>query len=217
MKKLLVLLCASLMLILSACGANSDPSQTQKDPEWLLGETEGSSYVNKVVGFSASIPEGWSVASMRQISSLSAVPEDYLSRATSLEPDSQLFIFFCTKYAYGYVGQNPCIGITVSNQDALKPLLTDQKALDNYVEQNRASIEQQYKDTEATLSSEMGVQIGGYEYSVIHISANYNDTLLKQEMYILGVNDYILMITETYTDEADKAAADTFLETLKIN
>ncbi len=212
MKKLLLLLSILLVVTLCACGfggiGNTGPR--------LLGELDGDAYTNDVIGFSVTVPEGWNVAGVVQISRLFGGSADELNAASSLEPNSKMIIFYCMKYDLNYSDYNPGIGIEVSNQPSMMPLLTSEQALSDYVEQNRASLEQQYEDNEAELSYETGVKKGGNEYSVIHISADYNGMQLKQDMYITGVNGYVMMITQTYLDEADKSAADAFLESLTI-
>lgn len=216
MKKLLLLLCLLPVFMLCACGMNGSGSPGPAGSARLLGELNESAYTNNAIGFSAAVPEGWSVAGVVQLSRLSGGSVDYMNAATGLEPDSKMIIFFCSKYGLNYSGYNPGIGIEVSNQPSMMPLLTDEQALNDYIEQNREGLEQQYGDTEAKLTYETGVQIGGNEYSVIHISANYSGTQIMQDMYILGVNGYVMMITGTYSDEADKPAVKAFLESLTI-
>lgn len=220
MKKLLLLLCLLFIFTLCACATNNaqntseNPAPAQSASR-LVGEVKGNTYINNVIGFSATIPEGWSVPNFDQMSRMFGVSVNYLNNTTGLEPDSQAFIFFCSKYPYGTAGSNPGIGIQVSNQSSMMSLLSDEKALNEYIEQNRSSLEQQFGDKEAELSCETGVQKGSNKYSVIHISANFNGARLFQDMFLLGINDYAVMITKTYSDESDKPAADSFLESLK--
>lgn len=221
MKKPLLLLCVLFVFMLCACGTNSAQSsdgnsQPTQSSARLVGDIDGNTYINKVIGFSAAVPEGWNVASLQQMSRLFDVSVDYLNGAAGLEPDSQMFIFYCSKYSLVYNGPNPGIGVQVSNQSSMTPLLSSEQALNDYLEQNRSGIEQQFGDAEAKLSCDTGVQMGANKYSVIHISANYNGAQIMQDIYFLGVKGYVLMITETYSDISDKPAADSFLESLSV-
>ncbi len=216
MKKLFLLLCLLSIFTLCACAFNGPGNQGPAGSARLLGELDGSAYTNNVIGFSATVPEGWNVTGVVQMSRLFGGSAESLDEATSLGPESSMYIFYCSKYDLSYSGYNPGVGIEVSNQSAKKALLTGEQALSDYIEQSRESLKQQYKDTNASISYETGVKVAGNDYSVIHVNANYNGAQIMQDMYILGVNGYVMMITETYSNEDDKAAAHTFLESLKI-
>lgn len=193
-----------------------EPSQTE-EAVTLLGKVSGNLYVNEALGFSATIPEGWEAADEQAMSDLSGFSADYLKKATGLEANSQMYIFYCSKHGAYYSGLNANINIAVSNQPIIMLLLNSEDGLNTFLEQYRPLVEKLYDTDSIDVSGESGVKVGTREYVTIHIRGNINGTNIAQDQYFIGVKNYVIVLTFTYFDDTEKAVCDSFLERIKYD
>jgi hypothetical protein len=186
------------------------PAETEEQSGGLLGEVQGNMYVNKALGFSAAIPEGWEVATKQEMDALYGISTEYFEKTTELESGSQTYIFYCSKYGADDTGLNPNINVGISNQAETMAVIESEETFNIFLDQYKPMIESMY-GSEVDLKGERGLMINDKEYSVIHVSGDLNGTHLWQDQYFAGAGGYALIITVTYFDEQDSAVGGTFL------
>lgn len=180
----------------------------------LLGIVEGSTYINNALRFSATIPDGWQVANEEELSALFGVSAELMKETTGLEPGSESYIFYCSEYGANYKGISANINIVASNKQDTMALLMSESAFDSFIETYKPMLEQLYGNP-VEMQGETGVDIGGVQYSVIHISSEYAGTPIIQDQYFIARDDCALTITTTYTDESYRPVALAFIESLR--
>lgn len=190
------------------------PSATSEEAA-LLGEVSGSQYINKAVGLSAAIPEGWEAATQQQISVLYGYSSDYLEEKTGLGEGTNMPVFYCTEHGADYTGQNPNISIGISKETEMMALLEGEDALDAFLDYYRPLISELYGGAEVDVTGEAGFAIGGGEYSVLHIEGEFDGSQVYQDQYFRAADDYVLIITGTYYDKQYRAVVESFMDSIQ--
>ncbi len=233
MKKAIILILC-LVMVFVICGCSSvqpeEPTPTPEPTEaptpepteestkafTVFGEVQDGVYINKLLGVSAAIPEGWKVASEEEMLTMMGLAGE-LSKLLDLESlfeesaETGTLIFQCSKYALDYTGLNPniVIGIedTVWTPDYTKNAIGELEML--YQQMDEA-----YGWT-SIVSVQEDIEILGVVYSYVIIESDIDGTMMYQEQLVTGIQDYSLVFSLTYFEEADMNTISGFLTSIE--
>lgn len=233
MKKLLLLLCVLFVLVFCACQItvttnipkefSPSPVSTKtpkatKEPQDsnLLGRVEGNTYINEELGLSATIPDGWEVADAEGLSYIFKLSADIMKETAGLESGAEMGIMYCSENGVYSVDMIPNINFVLSNKSETMAIIRSQDAFDSFLDQYRTMIGPVFPDCEVEAEGERSVMMGNYEYSVFHIIfENESGLRFYEDQYFKPVEDYVLIITTSYYDTAEKAVLDKFIESIE--
>ncbi len=231
MKKLLLLIFVLFISVLCACQITvtmnmpKDPSpspiktpEATKEPQSvsLLGKVEGNTYINEALGLTAAIPDGWEVADEEGLSYIFKLSADLMKETTGLESGAEMGIMYCSKYGVYSADMIPNINFVLSNKSDTMAIIRGQDTFNSFLEQYRTMMAEVFPGCEVKVEGERSVMLGNYEYSVFHIMAeNESGLRFYEEQYFKPVADYVLIITVSYYDTADKALLVEFVESIE--
>ncbi len=189
--------------------AVSEPTATEAPGDGgLMGAWEGNSYVNRMLGFSAALPEGWSVASKDVLEMVGGFAQEAIESTVDVSTDTAVMLMMCSEAEYDIgLMENPNINITYSKQKYIGLLFSSPTYIEQFIEQMSSLYQDLYdgmfgEDTQVTVTGESGVIVNGKEYIVIHIVTKYSAGIMYQEQYMTSVTDGFLTTTLAYYDES---------------
>ncbi len=186
------------------------PSVSADDEAGLAGTIAGDQYINKAMGFSVTIPEGWMFASDEEIEALYGQTKDLLEGTVELPENSQGYLMVCSQYPMGTSGYNPNINMTVTNTTLTAAMY------DAMLEQFQTMYTQMYVEQMGADSVEVtgspSVTFGGKDYMNFNIVSTFGSDTMYQTQYMTMTGDYLLTATYTCYDAEELSVMDTFME-----
>jgi len=192
----------------------SQPTVNAKESIW--GELSGDQYINKAFGFTATIPEGWVLASKKEIALYSGMAADLIETISDLRSNSNVMLMICSKLPLGSTDFIPSINISYNGKADLQvvnPSLFDMY-LDNVKTLYTDAYEQLFSNVEVNVSGEQSYTINGREYYIVKVEAVFDENTLYQDQYFTQAGDGMICITATYYNTADKSETDSFIESI---
>lgn len=186
--------------------------------ESIWGELIGDQYINKAFGFTATIPEGWVLASKEDIALYSGMAVDLIETVTDFDPNAAVTLMICSELPFGSATDfNPNINIAYAAQQDMR-LFTDaalfNKLLDDLQEIYTNAFEPIYPNPSVSVGGEQSFKLNGREYVLINTTTEFDGGTMYQEQYSTKVGDGMLTFVAAYYDTADKAMTDVFIQSL---
>ena len=192
----------------------------EQDDSGLLGAWEGNQYVNRVLQFTAALPEGWFPASDDLLETLSGQARDAIESTVDVSTESTVMLMMCSQSEYDInLPQNPNVNMTYSKQQYLSLLFSNPDYLDQLVEDMRPMYQDMYngmfmEDVDVSVTGEPGVLVNGKEYIVISVVTEYSGGMMYQDQYCTETDGGFLTITLTYYDESMRDEMISFIENI---
>lgn len=210
MKRIALLLAVLLVFTMAAC---------TPEPQLTLGTYDGNSYSNEFFGLSFDVPESYTILSRSELNEAMGLMADFLSEETDMSEQAiklaeEKTVFYSVAMAHplDYTdGFNSNIVIQGENLSFLgKVIIADGR---EYLIHTKAQLEQagigyEFEEIET-------VQIGGTKHHKLPASIDYG-FMVYQDMYATIINGHALTFIISYSDDAQKAAMMSIMDSVKF-
>jgi hypothetical protein len=205
-----------------SAGASSGTPETtvSAEPEEelsLMGELNGSQYINKALGFTATIPEGWLFSSDEDFEKSMGQKRDVTKTLSDMEPETYEPVFVCSKYTYGEGSSGyPNININYSNETAYKHILTDSSVLESTVNELMEMYESYFPDAEVKVVGQGAVDINNRKFIAVNFKLDSDDFTMYADQLYTGIKDGVLTTTLIYFNSEEQEIVHAFMKNMNF-
>lgn len=216
MKRTAIILAAAMALVCALSGCAGKPPMT-------TGAYDGNTYTNDFFGLTYSVPDGWVIASREDLiaifeASTEAVGSDDKEAEKSMKLGEQEIVYlgYVAPHEYDYMeGSNPNLNLLCENLQAAGLVIRDSAA---YVEAALDDLRSQYDSMGVaySIADPTTETIGGAEFSVIDATLTGDGYEVYQRMLCTVKNNYALVFTLTWYDDAELPDLETIVDSIQI-
>lgn len=185
------------------------------------GSWEDNIYTNDFLGLTLTIPEDWYIASEKELKKAINAGEDIMTSGNEDKEDlikdavsKTTYLFLISEKDLNKTYESNANIIAMAENMNLLPNVND---VDDYLEALIKGFEVFYNNIPYEDDKPITTKkIGGQEFSILELTANYDNFTINQKYYITQIDDYVLSFTTTAMNEEESEQLDKIMKSISF-